>query len=453
MYELRPYQNSAVSAAFATDNGIIVTPTGGGKSLCVAGIVNGTNGKTLVLQPTKEILESNYEKIVASGFEGATIFSASVGVKEVGCCTYATIGSIIHKLDLFSDVDTLIIDEVHLVGSKEKNGNKGQYRQLIEALAPKRLIGLTATPYRLHTTSLGSDARILSRTRPKMFERIIHITQTSDLVEQGFLMRPEYKISGREKKNLLKLNSTGAEFDDRSVQAYLDAINVTKSIVESAKEALSNGFKHLLVFVPSLRESAAAVAALNEAGISADSISSESSKTERKTKLAKIRSGEIKAMVNVQIFTVGYDFPALDCIISARPTQSLALYYQIIGRCVRPHPSKSRPVVYDLVDNFSRFDDPMNYHIVESAPGLYAVLSPNGRLTNRIIGLPPEKDDKLEFGKYKGTALCQVPVSYISWYLENAKKSGTWHMLKFEMLRRQIFYKSHVIQIQPQLSL
>lgn len=451
MISLRPYQQLAVDAAMGNENGICVLPTGSGKSLCIAGIVNRVNDRVLVMQPTKEILESNYEKIQASGFDDAKIFSASVGIKEVGKCTYATIGSIIKKLDLFAGTDTLIIDECHLVNSKG-----GQYRTLIETLKPKRLIGLTATPYRLHTTMAGSDVRMLSRTRPKMFDKIIHVTQTADLARDGFLHQPEYIVSGSEGKNLLRLNSTGAEFSDQSVDNYLRKTKIVQRTVEAAKSAIENGAKHLLIFTPSLEQSGETVAALRVEGITADSVSSESSKTDRENKLAAFKSGEITAMVNVGVLTTGYDFPALDCIISARPTASLALYYQIIGRCVRSHPSKKRAFVYDLVDNFSRFDDPMQYRIVESTKGIHSVLSIKGRLTNRLIGCTPECEDMIEFGKYKGDWLCEISDEYISWYLKEAKKSETWHSFRFEQLRREIFLngeEKHLMNLQYGTSL
>lgn len=431
MLNLRYYQQAAVDAAIANTNGILVMPTGAGKSLCVAGIVNRVDGRVLVLQPTKEILESNYDKIVASGFEGATIYSASVGVKEVGKCTYATIGSIINKLELFAGTDTLIIDECHLVNAKG-----GMYEKLIKALKPKRLIGLTATPYRLHTTSFGSDVRILSRTRPKLFDKIIYVAQTAELAKQGFLLPPKCIVSGEDTQDILKPNSTGAEFTEDSVENYLKYTDIVGRVVDAAKEAQA---KHILVFMPSLAQSATTVAALRQVGITADSVSGESGKTEREEKLAAFRSREIKAMINVGVLTTGYDFPALDCVICARPTKSLSLNYQIIGRCVRPSPNKQQPVVYDLVDNYSRFDDPMNYWLVESTPGLHAVLSKTGRLTNRIIGNRPECEDRVEFGKFKGTKLKDVPDGYLDWYLKDAKKSVVWHTFRFEQLRREIF--------------
>lgn len=740
MYELREYQKEAVAAGLSHSNGIIVASTGSGKSLIVAGLVLGSAGKTLVLQPTKEILEQNLAKIKAFGFEDVGIYSASVGIKEVGQCTYATIGSIINCLEKFVDTETLIIDECFVAGTlvdgapiecyrpgdrittfdcksnsvceskvvavskriapdflcrividgketistlnhpffveergyvpafllnegdyvvsnslesnraeslarialhtlrfadeiqgfaplfslpenrngfsqnlrfkiqrpiifkthdieesyakcsysienfenfeahraqasisrrkrntyakaskdavesfrkklvcgissanekasrlrlsdllqdrhckpdekissrdrrqqplcfgseeerRQKDGvvgfvrvesaevfeqgsakrdgksrqfdfvynleiekyhnyfangvlvhnchlvssKGGQYEQLIKTLKPKRLIGLTATPYRLHTTRFGSDARILSRTRPKLFDKIIHVTQTADLIKQGFLVQPEYVVSGKDTDKILQLNSSGAEYTEESIAAYLKATDAVGRSVDAAQEAIQAGRKHILIFTPFVADAAKVAVELNNLGIRAAMISGDTAKSEREFCLQKFQSGEVKVVVNAQVLLIGYDFPALDCVVDSSPTMSLSRYYQKIGRGVRPHPDKDKIVVYDLVDNFSRFDDPMNYWVIESSPGLHAVLSKTGRLTNRIIGSGPEMNDKIEFGKYKRAPLCELPDSYLSWYVETAKKSATWHSFRFEQIRRKIFFeKAH----------
>jgi DNA repair protein RadD len=432
---LRPYQDEAVQAAVRAKNGIIVLPTGSGKSLVIAGIVNATAGRTLVLQPSKEILESNYDKICRSGFTGASIFSASMGIKRVGRCTYATIGSIIHKLELFADVETVIIDECHLVNAKG-----GQYERLIKTLSPPRLIGLSATPYRLHTTSLGSDIRMLHRTRPKLFDDILFVVQTGDLARDGFLHQPKYMVSGQDSQQILQLNTTGAEFSDASIDRYLNQTHIVERVADAAEDAITQGRKHLLVFLPSIAQSDRAVELLNDRGIRASIVTGETESRIRDSRLKDFRNGHIRAIVNVGVLTTGYDFPALDCVICGRPTQSLSLYYQIIGRCVRPHPSKSEAVVYDLVDNFSRFGDPFSYRIVASAPGLHSILCSHGRLNNRIIGSHHECHDRLEFGKYQGKRLCTLPNDYIEWCVRELKPSKAWHQLRFEQLRRQLFF-------------
>lgn len=448
--QLRPYQTEAVAACMAAESGVAVLPTGSGKSLVIAGIVNQCE-RSVILQPSKEILESNLDKIRAFGFDGASVYSASMGVKEIGRATYATIGSIIKLADQLAGLDALIIDEAHLV-----NATGGQYLEFIQKTKPKRLIGLTATPYRLHTVAdvnsykvkTGSrefysdkisDLRLLTRTRPRAFQKIVHVTQCADLLAQGFLHQPEYIVSGKD-SGLLKSNSSGAEFDDRSVYRYMKETKITDRIVTAVHDAIEAGLRHILVFVPLLRESDLVVRRLrSELGIVAENIAGDTPKLEREDKLKAFKRGQIRAMVNVGTLTTGYDFPRLDCIIGARPTMSLGLYYQMIGRAVRPHPDKERAAVYDLVDNYSRFGDPLAMRIVCGSTGLYYVLSANGRLTNRDLAAGPEKDDDLGFGQHKHVRLCEVPQDYMEWYMAKGEDISERHRIEAELQRRHYF--------------
>lgn len=432
---LRPYQQNAVGVALEHRRGLLVLPTGSGKSHVIAGIVNGIEGRTLILQPTKEILESNYAKIVASGFQGATIYSASCGTKQVGKATYATIGSIVNDLHLFQNCEAVIIDEVHLTNAKG-----GRYDDLIKALDPAILIGLTATPYRLYANrDWGSQIKLLHRTRPRIFTDILHVTQCAELADQGFLVKPTYTVSEPGDRSLLRPNTTGSEYDERSMENYLGSIDITDRIVRAAKDAIDKGVNHILIFTPFLTDASRAEIALTENGIRTGMISGSTPKAIRERKLKRYRAGEIKAMVNVGVLTTGYDFPALDCIISSRPTMSLALYYQIIGRGVRPFPGKTRTLVYDLVDNYSRFGDPMEMQIVADSSGQFEVLSMHGRLTTRPFEAGHEMDEILEFGKHKGTKLKDVPREYLEWYCREGKMGSGWHQFAFEMERRKIF--------------
>jgi len=432
---LRPYQSAAVAAALTNKHGLLVLPTGSGKSHVIAGIVNGIEGKTLILQPTKEILESNYEKIQATGYKGASIYSASCGIKRIGKATYATIGSIIHKLGLFADVEAVIIDEAHLTNAKG-----GQYDELIKVLKPRVLIGLTATPYRLYANrDWGTQVKMLHRTRPRIFESILHVTQCTELADTDFLVRPTYQVSDPGDKNILQVNTTGADYDEGSMERYLQSIDSTGRIVTAAKDAIAQGVKHILVFTPFLADAAAAVERLRSNGITADMVSGETPMRIRELKLANFRSGQIRAMVNVGVLTTGYDFPALDCIISARPTMSLGLHYQIIGRGVRPSPGKKRTLVYDLVDNYSRFGDPMEMRIIADDTGQYDVLSQYGRLSTRPFDAGYEIDERMEWGRYKGEQLKDLPADYLRAYCKKAKMGPVWHKFNFELKRREIF--------------
>lgn len=165
-YVLRDYQQKASDAAVSffnnkakKTNAIMVLPTGSGKSLIIADIAARLDGHTLVFQPSKEILEQNFKKLCSYGILDCSIYSASFGRKEISRITFATIGSVINHPDLFSHFQSIIIDECHLVNPKE-----GMYKKFLELLKCK-VLGLTATPYRLSSSQgFGSMLKFITRT-------------------------------------------------------------------------------------------------------------------------------------------------------------------------------------------------------------------------------------------------------------------------------------------------
>ena len=434
MIDLRPYQKEAVAAALSTDNGLLVLPTGSGKSLVIAGIVNSLSGKTVIFQPNKEILEQNYAKIQHFGFEDATVFSASLGIKEVGKATFATIGSVMNQLHLFYGVETVVIDEAHLVNAKG-----GQYLEFIQAIGPKKIIGLTATPYRLHTNSFGSQIKILTRTRPKVFRDIIHVTQTQELVENGFLHQPEfYNIGiGSQHRNMLGINSSGSNFTESSVKRFLEFIGATDKIITCIEEGINNGAQHLLVFTESLSDKEVVLRKLTAQGITAATVSGETPKKERTQLLNDFKSGKIQVMINVGVLTTGFDFPELDCLVIGRPTMSLSLWYQMVGRAVRPHPDKKCVLIYDVCGNYKTFGNPLEMRLEKTAGRLWDIYDPKGRrLTTRFLDAEPEDSDVMQFGKFKGKKLSEVPDDYLKWAVENFTQRALVAKFQIELNRR-----------------
>lgn len=425
-YQPRDYQIAAIKAALSSDNTVLTLPTGSGKSLVCAGLVAAIDDAVLVLQPSAEILETNLEKARAYGVD-AEVYSASAGRKNIGHVTYATIGSIIRKLDQFSHVKTVIIDECHLVNAKG-----GMYETLISTLRPSRLIGMTATPYRLHTNSFGSSMRILVRTRPKIFADIGYVINPRDLVKDGYLLRPEYHQTTTD-NSMLRANSTGAEFSDSSVALY-SGLNKTGQkgldLIQQIKH------KHVLVFCSTVADSRLLVDNLNGLGINAAEINATTDKKLRAQQLSGFRSGAIKVMSNVGTLTTGYDFPSLDCIVDLSPTMSAGLHYQKIGRVVRPYPNKTAHV-YDLAGNVNRIGDPLNFVVARNRSGLYEVYSDRGRVTTRIMGYAPECDMQVSFGAHNGKKLSAVDEGYLDWGVENLKNDWK-HIFFAEKKRRDI---------------
>lgn len=357
MYQLRDYQVSGVNAALEHLKSnrkyisVIVAPTGAGKSLYVAKIASELKENVLVFQPSVELLEQNYSKFLAYGGEGS-IFSASAGQKEVSGVTFAMIGSIVKTPELFSHVEYVIIDECHLVPPDSAS----MYSKFFSSLGKVKVIGLTATAFRTKRYSWGfSQINLLPRERPRFFNDILHVTQISELYEKGFLSPVKYLPISFDRSEL-KINTTGAEYTDASIKKALSIQKINEQIPAIIEQSKQKGRKSRLVFVHSVEDAkylASVVPASNY-------ICAKTNKKERKEIIDSFKNGEINTLFNVSTLTTGFDYPPLDTVIMARPTMSLALYMQIIGRGVRKHEGKEDCAFVDLCGNikmFGKFED------------------------------------------------------------------------------------------------
>lgn len=362
-YQLRTYQSEATKTSIeffqsqAKYRPMVIIPTAGGKSIIIASAVKVLVGKVLILQPSVELLKQNYQKYenvikAHPELESASLFSASVGIKEVGRVTFATIGSIFNKPELFQDVEHVLIDECHFVPPDRSS----MYMKFLNALPNVQVLGLTATPYRLKTYTdpftgkKFSKINLLNRERPSFFNKFAHITQIKELYEQGFLCPIKY-IEMQFDGSYLQVNSTGAEYTDKSLKEAMERNEIIKKIPGILDQAYKKGRKACLVFVRAVEE------ARDLAGITPFSayLHAETDKKERAQIIKAFKSGSIKTVYNVGILTTGFDFPELDTVILARPTMSLALYVQMIGRGIRIAENKEHVSVLDMCGNLKRF--------------------------------------------------------------------------------------------------
>ena len=363
MFTLRPYQKDGVERCiefFRTgshdDHPIVVAPTGSGKSIYIAHIANELGENVLVLQPSKELLEQNFEKYKMYGGE-ASIYSASLKQKEIGSVTFATIGSVYSRAEEFQHVKHIIIDECHLVPPKADS----MFVTFLNGMTQAKVIGMTATPFRLKKylnpfTGLPfAQINLLTRERPKFFNRFLHITQIQDLYDQGFLC-PITPASMTWDSGKLVVNTNGSEYTDKSIEWNLKQQKVNEKIPALIKASVAKGRKHRLVFVYSVADAIE----LSERVPESAYVCAMTKPKIREQILKDFKAGIIKTVFNVNVLTIGFDFTALDTIILARPTMSLALYMQMIGRGIRLHPGKKDCVVVDMCGNtsrFSRFED------------------------------------------------------------------------------------------------
>lgn len=363
MYTLREYQSEAVNRAvdFFKSGGkkrpILELPTASGKSLIIAYTVKELTGSVLVLQPSKELLEQNYTKYAEAiqghdDLEPASVYSASVGVKERSRVTFATIGSIYKQPELFQDVEYVLIDECHYVPPKDDS----MYVSFLKQLPSVQVIGLSATPYRLKTYNDPFTGRkiskinLLNRERPMFFNDFLYNVSTKRMYEEGYLCPVNY-VSMKWDGSFLQLNSTGAEFSDTSVKRALERNEIIAKIPGILDQAFKKDRKSCLVFTRSVAEAEQ----LSRLVPFSEYLHANTKKKDRARIIRDFKNGSIKTLFNVAVLTTGFDFPALDTIIIARPTMSLALFVQMVGRGIRLAEGKDHCTVVDMCGNLQRF--------------------------------------------------------------------------------------------------
>jgi DNA repair protein RadD len=428
MFKLRPYQQRGVDEALAYINdradlskAIEIAPTGAGKSLYIAAIANEVDFPIIVLQPSKELLKQNYDKYISYGNE-ASIYSASAKKRELGHVTFATIGSIIKEVEQIKTmgVKLVLIDEAHL-----QTKHSSLTAKFIKGIGVTKVIGFTATPIELRASMYGAFLMMITDSRKNIFNKIIHVTQIKEVVEQNYWAKIKYEEYKVDKKDLV-LNSTGADYTENSLRKFFQANNLHEKVLAQVERLRAQGRKSILLFMPSIHEAEAICKIID----GCYAVSSNTPQTERDEIVTKFKNKEIDVVANVNILSVGFDHPELDAIIMLRPTQSFAIYYQQAGRGVRPHPNKKDLLIIDLSGNIKEFGTLENISF-ERKDDSWVMLSGNRRLTNKKIvptlsntidntyfeDLFKPKPMKIWFGKHNGKLVKDIPVDYLKWLM------------------------------------
>ena len=373
----RPYQTDSINAGLNffhssdNENGIIILPTGAGKSVVQANITMALPGKTVVLQPTKEILWQNYKKFTSYGFR-AGIYSASANRKTIDKVTFATIGSIVKKKWLFSDTEHILIDECDLV-----NSEAGMYYDFIHSIPDGKALGLTATPYRLTSGADGAMLQFLTRTNPRIFTKVLHYVQTSTLFDSGHLSKLIYEDKSAIDRGRLITNASGTGFTEQSIKDVYGSVNMTERTIKEAKYILSKR-KNTLIFCESVSDAKIVTANIKGAYL----ITADTPPERRDNILIAQQQGKIRCVVNVGVLKVGYDYPELESLLMCFSTMSLRTYYQVIGRGMRIHPNKEDCLIVDLGGNYNFFGKIETMEIRQDDKGLFAIYQGMKQLTN-----------------------------------------------------------------------
>ncbi len=358
MLDLRPYQRAAIDGLYnywsdkKGDNPIIVAPTGSGKSLIIAHLIKDAMSypgtRVLILTHVKELLEQNASELVALYPEADVgFYSASLKKKVLRKpITFAGIQSI-HKraYDMVPAPDLVIVDEAHLIPKTDGTRYNKFLSDLRICNRGVKVVGLTATPYRL-------DSGWLHEGDNAIFDGIAYDIPVADLMEQGFLA-PVISKSGVKTIDLSNVGKRGGEYiESELAKAASDPELVTETVAEIVRYGAER--KAWLVFACGVNHAELLRAEFETHGIAADVVTGADGMSSRADKIERFRRGESKCLINVNVLTTGFNVPHVDLVAMVRATESTGLYIQIVGRGTRTAPGKENCLVLDYGDNVMR---------------------------------------------------------------------------------------------------
>jgi DNA repair protein RadD len=404
MYKLRPYQSDAVEATlqhFRKEKtpAVIVLPTGAGKSLVIAELARLARGRVLVLAHVRELVEQNHAKYLAFGLE-AGIYSAGLNRKET---THKVIFGSIQSIarapeDFLDNFSLLVIDECHRVSM---DGDT-QYLQVITELQKKNpelcILGLTATPYRL---GLGwiyqfHTQKKLQRTdQDRFFKKCIYELSIRYMIKNGFLTQPIKIDSPVACYDFSSLKLERGRFIHAQIEEVLkDQKRITPMIIQNIID-MSQDRKGVMIFTSSVNHSIEIMKSLPPF-VSA-LVTGETDSQDRDEIIAAFKSQKLKYLVNVSVLTTGFDAPHVDVIAILRPTESVSLYQQIIGRGLRLSPGKTDCLILDYTGQDHDLYSPLieeNRPNSESVP--VEVICPQCGIENEFWGIVDDEGIVIE---------------------------------------------------------
>lgn len=357
MITLRPYQREAIDALYgfferAPGHPLLVLPTGSGKGVIIAAFVQEVfaqwpASRILVLTHVKELIEQNYLQLMRLWPAApAGIYSAGLNRRDIGDgITFAGIQSVHRVARDLGTYDLILVDECHLIPPR----GEGMYRRFIDAMRELnpaiKIIGLTATPYRL-------GHGLLHEGDGALFTDIAYEVPVQDLIAAGHLA-PLTTAPVRERLRAGGVAKRNGEFVPSALQEAVDQSPVTQAACAEIV-ALGAERRAWLVFCAGVRHAGHVRDELTRLGVPTAIVTGETPAAERAGLIRDYRAGALRALVNVDVLTTGFDVPHIDLLAFLRPTQSPGLYLQMAGRGMRTAPGKADCLVLDFAGNVAR---------------------------------------------------------------------------------------------------
>ena len=371
----RWYQSEANDAVWKylnekSGNCVVVLPTGAGKSLLIALLIQQAlefGGRVVVLAHRKELLQQNADEIrgLIPGVD-VGIYSAGLKKKEIhNAVVVAGIQSVFRKAEDLGRRHLILVDECHLCSDLEES----MYSMFLNAMKQQeglRIVGLSATPFRTGTGPICGPDRI--------FQRVVFEAKTAQLIAEGFLCPITNKVADAE-VNTDKVSLRGGEFVESEMQAAFDVDEKVQAacaeIIEKTQDRHS-----ILVFASGIHHAEQIAELLPGSAV----VTGETLPIERAETLRRFVAGELRFLVNVDVLTTGFNAKCVDAIAILRATMSPGLFCQMVGRGLRLHESKQNTLLLDFGGNIARHGsiDDENFGRSEGK-GRAGVAAENGR--------------------------------------------------------------------------
>ena len=356
--KLRNYQQAAIDGLYSyfgehkDKSPLVVMPTGTGKAFTICAFMKKAieqypRTRILNLTHVKELIEQNYNSMIKLWYNApAGIYSAGLKSRDLRSqIIFGGIQSIYKRAIELGHVDLIIVDEAHMM-NRDNSSMYGKFLEEMLLINPKlKLIGFTATPYRLKCGMLceGGD---------RLFHGIAYEYDIKEAIRDGYLCEVRTKQTNTQ-LNVQGVGKRGGDFIESQLQRAVDVDEITHAAVS---EIVTSGEdrKSWIIFCAGVDHAEHVRDAVRDHGISCETITGSTPTKQREAILKAFKEGLVKCITNVGVLTTGFDHPALDMVCAMRPTQSAGLWVQMLGRGMRPFIGKKDCLVLDFAGNTER---------------------------------------------------------------------------------------------------
>lgn len=337
MVQLRDYQERAIEGvrdSFRQGNKrtLLVSPTGSGKTLMFSYISAGmakNDKRIVIIAHRRELIKQISGALKNVGVRHGILVGGSIGIPKANVIV-ASVFTLARRLARFPAPDLLIGDEAHHFTPDSTWG------KVVKAFPKARVLGVTATPERLDGKGLGL-----------LFDDMVMGPTVAELTEQGFLSPAE--VYAPSKPDLSRVRTRMGDYVTADIEGEMDRPSITGSAVAHYTKLAAG--RRAVAFCVSVKHAKDVAEDFRLAGYSASHIDGTMDDVERDGVLAKFETGEIQILTSCDLISEGFDLPAIEVAILLRPTKSLSMYLQQVGRAIRPSPGKEKTIVLDHCGN------------------------------------------------------------------------------------------------------